>query len=67
LAKSSGVSEPTVARPESVDGELGGRAGTAQKIQVALERAGVEFISENGGGMGVRLTKKILKARRKRT
>jgi predicted transcriptional regulator len=58
LAKASGVSEPTIARLESQDGELGGRADTAAKIVAALEAAGVEFIPENGGGPGVRLIKK---------
>ena len=45
-------------RLESQDGELGGRADTAAKIVAALEKAGVEFIAENGGGAGVRLRKK---------
>lgn len=30
---------------------------TVDAIQVALEKAGVEFIPENGGGVGVRLKK----------
>jgi hypothetical protein len=30
---------------------------TLTKIRTALERAGVEFIAENGGGSGVRLRK----------
>jgi transcriptional regulator with XRE-family HTH domain len=30
---------------------------TADAIQAALEKAGVEFIPENGGGVGVRLKK----------
>jgi predicted transcriptional regulator len=30
-------------------------------IQNALEKAGVEFIDENGGGPGVRLRRRILK------
>ncbi len=55
LARLSGVSEPTVARLEAVDGQLGGREQTAAKIRIALENAGVEFINENGGGPGVRL------------
>lgn len=55
LAKASGVSEPTIARLESQDGELGGRSDTSAKIIAALESAGVEFIAENGGGAGVRL------------
>jgi predicted transcriptional regulator len=57
LAGASGISEPTIARLESQDGELGGRADTAAKIVAALESAGVEFIAENGGGAGVRLRK----------
>jgi transcriptional regulator with XRE-family HTH domain len=58
LAEKSGVSEPTVARLESVDGELGGRELTAEKIRSAIEGAGVSFIDENGGGSGVRLRKR---------
>jgi transcriptional regulator with XRE-family HTH domain len=57
LARRSGVSEPTIARLESADGELGGRGDTVRKIRTALESAGVEFIDENGGGPGVRLRK----------
>jgi ribosome-binding protein aMBF1 (putative translation factor) len=57
LAQRSGVSEPTVARLESADGELGGREGTGEKIRTAIERAGVDFIDDNGGGAGVRLRK----------
>jgi hypothetical protein len=55
LAERSGISEPTIARLESVDGDLGGREGTTEKIRAAIERAGVEFIDENGGGPCVRL------------
>lgn len=58
LADRSGVSEPTVARLESAQGELGGREGTGDKIRSAIEKAGVEFIDENGGGLGVRLRKR---------
>jgi predicted transcriptional regulator len=57
LAKESGVSEPTVARLESLEGKLGGREMTAEKIRAALEIAGIQFIDENGGGPGVRLKK----------
>jgi predicted transcriptional regulator len=60
LADASGVSEPVVKRIEAADAdEIGGRANTAEKIIAALEKGGVEFIPENGGGAGVRLTKKI--------
>lgn len=58
LAEASGVSEPTIARLESQDGPIGGRAETGEKLVTALEKAGVEFIAENGGGAGVRMKKK---------
>ncbi len=57
LARASGISEPTIARLESVDGTLGGRADTAVRIIAALEDAGIIFIDENGEGPGVRLRK----------
>jgi len=57
LARYSDVSEPTIARLESADGDLGGRDETVKKIQKTIEAGGVEFIDENGGGSGVRLTK----------
>jgi len=57
LAEASGVSEPTIARLESAEGELGGRADTVQKILAALEKAGCIFLEENGEGPGVRLRK----------
>lgn len=63
LAERSGISEPTVARLEALEGELGGRENTAEKIRAALEAAGVEFIDANGGGPGVRL-KRASKRRR---
>jgi predicted transcriptional regulator len=57
LAKVAQVSVPTIKRLEAQDGPLGGRSDTGNKIQTALEGAGVEFIDENGGGPGVRLRK----------
>lgn len=63
LAQRAGVSEPTIARLEAIHGELGGREGTAEKIRMAIETAGVEFIDENGGGPGVRLRKRQQKKR----
>ena len=57
LARFSSISEPTIARLETIDGPLGGRPETAEKIKLALEKAGIEFIQENGGGPGVRLRK----------
>ena len=53
LAKASRVSVPTIARLEAVDGELGGRPETVEKIRKALEKAGAEFT--NGKRPGVRL------------
>ncbi len=53
LAEASGVSEPTIARLEAVDGRLGGRADTTDKLRAALEAAGVEFT--NGDAPGVRI------------
>jgi predicted transcriptional regulator len=65
LADHSGVSEPTIARLESADGDLGGREETAAKIKAAIEKGGVEFIDENGGGPGVRLRKRSSEKLRK--
>jgi len=65
LAERSGISEPTVARLESLEGELGGRIGTVEKMRSAIEKAGVEFIDENGGGPGVRLRKRPQPTKRK--
>ena len=58
LANASGISEPTIARLESIDGNFGGRVKTAKKISDAIEAAGVVFIDENGGGAGVRLKRR---------
>ena len=52
------MSEPTIARLESEDGQIGGRAETAEKLIAAFEKAGVVFIAENGGGAGVRLRRR---------
>ena len=57
LALRAGISLPTIKRLEAADGPLGGRSETGEKIQKALQAAGIEFIEENGGGPGVRLRK----------
>jgi len=54
LAAAAGVSTDTIARLER--GETL-KASTLGAIRQALERAGVVFIAENGGGPGVRLAK----------
>src|SRR5260370_41835776 len=58
LAKHSGVSVPTIKRLEAADGDIGGRVETGEALVAALQEAGVEFIPENGAGVGVRLTKR---------
>jgi predicted transcriptional regulator len=56
LAIKAGTTSRTIARIE--DGDTIPRVSTAQAIRSALEKAGVEFIAENGGGPGVRLKKR---------
>ena len=60
LADHSGVSKPTIGRLEATDTDepIGGRPETGEALVAALEKAGVEFIPENGGGAGVRLVKR---------
>jgi transcriptional regulator with XRE-family HTH domain len=40
---------------------------TLEDVQAALERAGVEFIPENGGGAGVRFRKRQRSSKPKQT
>lgn len=54
LAAASGVSLPTIQRMESGKGVPNSLARNIDTIQRSLEKAGIEFISENGGGVGVR-------------
>jgi predicted transcriptional regulator len=58
LAKAASVSLETIKRLEAMQGELKVRLDTLTRIKDALERAGVVFIPENGGGAGVRLAKR---------
>jgi DNA-binding Xre family transcriptional regulator len=57
VAEAADVSLETVKRIESMEGELKIRLDTLTKIKTALEKAGIEFLAENGGGPGVRLRK----------
>jgi len=57
LAERAGLSLPTVKRVE-IDLGLRVSEEARNKLQRALESAGVEFIDENGGGPGVRLRKR---------
>jgi transcriptional regulator with XRE-family HTH domain len=57
LAAVAGVSKVTLS-----DFEIGKRSPhprTLAALRAALERAGVEFIAENGGGPGVRMRKAL--------
>ena len=58
LAKAAGISEGSVKNVEG--GNTGSYQSTLRAVQSALEKAGVEFIAENGGGAGVRLRRKSL-------
>lgn len=64
LALAAHVSLPTIKRLEAEDGLLGGRIATADKIEKAFSAAGVVFIEENGGGPGVRLSKRTPRRRK---
>ena len=57
LIYASGVPKSTLIRFENA--MVTPRASTMAAIRTALESAGVEFIPENGGGVGVRLRKKV--------
>src|ERR1700730_9597849 len=66
LADEAGVGVVTVHQLEA--GTSQPRRATLDVIRRAFERAGVEFIEENGGGPGVRLRKRQdPKSSRKRT
>ena len=59
LAERAGVSLPTIQRMEASAGYVRGVVDTLTRVVAALEREGIELISENsistGGGRGVRL------------
>jgi transcriptional regulator with XRE-family HTH domain len=57
LAVRAGLSLPTVKR---LEGGFGPRVSdeARKKLQLAIEAAGIEFLDENGGGLGVRFRRK---------
>ncbi len=57
LAHASAVSLPTIKRLESKPGAMAAHGSTIAALRKALERGGIEFIDENGGGPGVRFRK----------
>lgn len=58
LAKAANISVPTLRRMEASEGAAAGMANNVAAVRIALEAAGAQFISENGGGAGVRLKKR---------
>jgi hypothetical protein len=57
LARKSALGANTVRRAEVAEDTTSLTAANELAIRRALESAGVEFIDENGGGAGVRLSK----------
>lgn len=57
LAEKTNLGVSTIQRMEAVDDVPPASARNLAAIQSSLEAAGIEFISENGGGPGVRLRK----------
>lgn len=55
LASEAGVSSATIKRLEPGEGALQVRLETLERLERALQHAGIQFIAENGGGPGVRL------------
>ena len=58
LAESSRVAAATISHAEAEDGPVSVTPADARALRRALERAGVEFLAENGGGVGVRFSKR---------
>jgi transcriptional regulator with XRE-family HTH domain len=54
LAEKAGVTANTVTR---IENGADAKQSTIEALQAALEKGGVQFIPENGGGAGVRLVK----------
>jgi ribosome-binding protein aMBF1 (putative translation factor) len=55
LARASAVGLTTIRRAELTDQQTSLTAANDLAIRRALETAGIAFIAENGGGVGVRL------------
>ncbi len=64
LAAESKVGVATIRRVEVLEGEIPVTPANEAAIRQALERAGIEFIEENGIGEGVRFRKPRRVARR---
>lgn len=59
LAEAAGVHRNTISNFETE--KYAGSEEALAAIRAALEKAGIAFVEENGGGPGVRLRKKMRK------
>jgi transcriptional regulator with XRE-family HTH domain len=57
LAEKAGVAESTIKRMEQDEGFPVARGANIEAVYKTLTEAGIVFIAENGGGVGVRLRK----------
>jgi hypothetical protein len=57
LAEASGVAESTIKRMELQEGFPDSKGSNIKAVYEALVDAGVTFLPENGGGVGIRATK----------
>lgn len=64
LSELSGVSWATIQRFESQDGIPNSKAGTLERLKVALEVQGIEFIGDPVASPGVRLKPTISRKKR---
>jgi transcriptional regulator with XRE-family HTH domain len=58
LADKADIGISTVQRMENAEGVPSASSKNLEAVQRTLEKAGVEFITENGGGPGVRLRRR---------
>jgi predicted transcriptional regulator len=58
LAERAGVTWKTIQRFETVEGVPPNRSGTLDKVRVALEAQGIEFLGDPETSPGVRLRRK---------
>jgi hypothetical protein len=54
LSEKSGVSLPTIQRMEKAPGVPASLGTNLMAVRNIMEDSGIQFISENGGGVGVR-------------
>jgi transcriptional regulator with XRE-family HTH domain len=62
LAQATGLHRNTITNIEI--GRYAGDQKSLERIEAVLRKAGVEFIDENGGGPGVRLSKPAIEKSR---